>query len=121
MQKSQPALFLLKPVNLWTLDSPLTSKPLLNHKALYYLEMRNYAFTMFKALRSPAVKMLFYFDPTVPSRIKLLWSKADFKENKEKWRQIASNLAPKSSLPEVARVTFPKVLFACYCAVSDVL
>lgn len=54
-------------------------------------------------------------EPTVSSRVKLLWPKIDFKKNKaERMRRDGLQLAPQNSLMlELARVTFPKVLFAC--------
>lgn len=56
MQKYQPTLVLLEPVNLWILNWLLTSKPSLNHEALDYMEMHHQDVTMLKPLRSPVVK-----------------------------------------------------------------
>lgn len=72
------------------------------------METYNYTFTILKALRSPAAKNAFTFDPTVPSRVKILRPKADYKENKRAGRKPST--WPPSSLPELARMTFPEVL-----------
>lgn len=63
---------------------------------------------MLKALRSPSGKNAFTFEPTVPSRVKILRPKADYKENKSVGRK--PSIWPPSSLPELSRMTFPEVL-----------